>query len=206
VDRFRKIAGVPEDPAGYGLNPEAMKLPEGMAFDTELANGIAEAAHKFHTPPAALQAVVGVFNDILAKRTADAAHEAAKTQAAAKDALVAEWRSDFNNNASTVRHITSKLAEQAGILPDDPAIAEFIADVSAKPGLAKLMLQVSKLTSEDRITTPNGFGSMRSPAQQLADIKAGKDETWSPLFNSKNEADRLKAYEFMKSLRDKAGA
>jgi len=204
VDRFRKIAGVPDSPDGYGLTAEAMKLPEGMSFDNELAAAVVQAAHRTHTPPAALNAVVGVFNEILAKRTADAAHEAQKAQEASKAALVAEWRGDFQANASTVRHITSKLAEQAGILPDDPAIAEFIGDISAKPALAKLMLQVSKLTSEDRISTPAGFGDMRAPMQQIEDIKAGKDPTWSPLWNSKNEKDRLKAYEYVTALRNKA--
>ena len=204
VDRFRKIAGVPDSPEGYGLTAEAMKLPEGMSFDNELAAAVAQAAHRTHTPPAALNAVVGVFNEILAKRTADAAHEVQKAHEASKAALVAEWRGDFQANASTVRHITSKLAEQAGILPDDPAIAEFIGDISAKPALAKLMLQVSKLTSEDRISTPTGFGDMRSPSQQIEDIKAGKDPTWSPLWNSKNDAERLKAYEYVNALRAKA--
>jgi len=204
VERFRKVAGVPEDPAGYGLTAEAMKLPEGMSFDSELATAVAEAAHRTHTPPAAVQAMAGVFNELLAKRTADAAHAEAKAKAEAKDALVKEWRNDFQHNASTVRHITEMIGQQAGIAPDDPAIAEFITDVSAKPGLAKLMLQVSKMVAEDRIVTPNGFGNLKSPAQQIEDIKAGRDATWSPLFNSKSEADRGRVYEHMKALREKA--
>jgi hypothetical protein len=206
IERFRKVAGVPEDPTGYGLTAEAMKLPEGMSFDSELAAAVAEAAHRTHTPPAAVQAMAGVFNDILAKRSADAAHAEAKAKAEAKDALVKEWRSDFQHNASTVRHITEMIGQQAGIAADDPAIAEFISDVSAKPGLAKLMLQVSKMVAEDRIVTPNGFGNIKSPAQQLADIDAGNDPTWSPLLKSSSAEDRARVYEHKKALREKAKA
>lgn len=201
IDRFRKIAGVPESPEGYGLSAEKMQLPEGVEFDSELATAIAETAHKTHTPPAAVAAIVETFNKLQLQRMADAQAAQAKALKDAQDALVAEWKGDFQTNASTVRHIASKLAETAGLDPSDTSIAT----LANTPAFARMMLEVSKLTAEDRITTPSGFGSLKSPTQQIADIKAGNDPVWSPKYNSRNEQDKVAAYEHIKKLREEAG-
>lgn len=199
VERFRKAAGVPDAPEGYGITAENVKLPEGMEFDAELAEVISKAAHQTHTPPAALAAIVGGFNEVLAKRAADAQAAAAAAQKAAQDELVAEWRGNFETHASTVRHLTAKLAEVAGVT-DEAAVA----GLANNPAFAKIMLQVSKLTAEDRVQTPSGFGNLRSPAQQIEDIKAGKDPVWSAKYASRNEQDKLAAYEHIKKLREEA--
>jgi len=197
VDRFRKAAGVPEKPDGYGLTPEALNIPAEQ-FDADLANAIAAKAHALHAPPAVVKGIVDEFNTILGKRLGDQQAAAAKAQKEAQDALVAEWKSDFQQNASTVRHLTTKLAESAGV---DPAA---VAHLANDPAFARMMLQVSRLTSEDRSVTPPGFGDLRSPAQKIADIQGGRDPQWSPLLNSKNDADRLKVFEHMKTLREQA--
>jgi hypothetical protein len=197
IERFRAVAGVPETPEGYGLTAEKVTLPEGMTFDQELADAVTKAAHKTHTPPAALAAIVGEFNGILAKRTAEAAAEAQATAKATQDALIAEWGSAFQANASTVRHITAKLAEAAGILPEDPAVQEFMADINAKPALSKILLQVSKLTREDSISMPSGFGDLKSPAQRIEEIVSGRDPVWGERYRSGD----LAAYEHVKALR-----
>lgn len=202
VERFRKIAGVPDAPEGYGLTAEAMALPEGMEFDSELASAVAAAAHATHAPPATVQAMAKTFNEILSKRTADALAEQQKQLKASQDNLVAEWRGDFQQNASTVRHLTGKLAEASGIAPDSPALQQ----LANTPEFAKMMLHVSKLTQEDGIRTPTGFGDLRSPAQKIDDIKQGKDPLWSPKYNSRLEADKLAAYEQIKRLREQADA
>jgi len=201
IDRFRKIAGVPESPEGYGLTAENVKLPEGAEFDAELASSIAEVAHKTHTPPAAVAAIVEKFNEVQAKRMIDAQVAHAKAQQAAQDALVAEWKGDFQTNASTVRHIAGKLAETAGLEADDPSI-QMLANT---PAFARMMFEVSKLTAEDRIATPSGFGDLKSATQKIADIKAGNDPVWSPKYLSRNEQDKVAAYEHIKKLREQAG-
>ncbi len=205
VDRFRQIAGVPQDPAGYGLTAEAMKLPEDMTFDSELAQVISGVAHAHHTPPAALMAIAGKFNEVLAARTEAARQETARGREAAKAALIDTWKGDFQANASTVRHLAGQLAQQAGIAPDDPMMAGFMENISTQPALARMMHAMSKLIAEDNVTAPGGFGSLKSPAQQLEDIKAGRDPVWSPRMTSKDERERLAAYEHMKGLREKAG-
>lgn len=198
IDRFRKVAGVPETPEGYGLTADKVTLPEGMTFDQELADAVTKAAHKTHTPPAALASIVGEFNAILAKRQAEAVAEAKATAKATQDALVNEWGGAFATNASTVRHITAKLADAAGLLPDDPAIAEFMADINAKPALSKILLQVSKLTREDSISMPSGFGDLKSPAQRVEEITSGRDPVWGERYRSGDIA----AYEHVKALRE----
>lgn len=198
VDRFRKIAGVPEAPDGYGLTAEAMQLPEGMEFDRELAEGVAAAAHQHHAPPAAVQAIAQTFNELLTKRTGEAMAAQQKAMKEAQDALVAEWRGDYQANASTVRHLTAKLAEASGIDPERlPALVN-------NPDFARLMLNVSTLTREDSIRAPMGFGDLRSATQKIADIKAGRDPVWSAKFNSNNEQDRMQVYEHMKRLREES--
>lgn len=196
IDRFRKIAGVPETPDGYNLTAESLALPEGMELDQELATAVASAAHKHHAPPAAVMAIAQEFNALLGKRTAEAAKAQAAAVKSAQDALVAEWQGDYQTNASTVRHLTTQFAQAAGIpadSPDVPALAN-------NPTFARMMMQISKHISEDRITQPTGFGDLRSPAQKIADIKAGKDPVWSEKWHSKSEADRLAAYKHVESL------
>jgi len=179
-----------------------MALPEGMEFDSELAAAVAAAAHATHAPPATVQAMAKTFNEILAKRTQDAQVEYQKGLKAAQDNLVAEWRGDFQQNASTVRHLTGKLAEASGIAPDSPALQQ----LANTPEFAKMMLHVSKLTQEDGIRTPTGFGDLRSAQQKIDEIKQGKDPLWSPKLNSNNEQDRLAVYEHMARLRESAAS
>lgn len=200
VERFRKAAGVPETAAGYGLTAENAKLPAGMEFDPELSAVVAEAALKTHTPPAALAAIVGGFNEYMGKRMEDHQAAAVAEQKSIQDALVAEWRGDFQTNASTVRHLTGKLAEQAGLLPDDPSIATMCNN----PAFARVMLQVAKLTSEDRIQTPSGFGDLKSPAQRIAEIKSGVDPTWGKKWTQGTNAEKAAAYEYVKALSEQA--
>jgi hypothetical protein len=200
-ERFRAVAGVPESPEGYGLSAEALKLPEGMEFDADLAAAVSKAAHAAHTPPAALHAIAKAFNDTLAERTKAAEAAAAKAREEVKSSLVDAWRGDFAANASTVRHLANRLAESAGILPDDPAVAE----LANQPAFARMLLEVSKLTGEDRIHTPSGFGDLKSPAQKIAAIQDGSDPVWGAKYRNGTREEKLAAYEHIKALRAKLG-
>jgi len=200
IDRFRAIAGVPDSPEGYGLTAESMQLPEGMAFDADLAAAVAKAAHATHTPPKALAAIAGAFNAILADRTKAAEAEAAAAHEAAKSALVEKWRGDFVANTSTVRHLTNTLAQSAGLDPTDPAIGG-LAD---QPAFALLMFQMSRLIGEDRVHTPAGFGNLKSPAQQIAEIMAGTDPAWGQKYTKGTRQEKQEAYAHLKRLREMA--
>jgi hypothetical protein len=204
IDRFRKVAGVPDSPEGYGLTAEAMALPEGMEFDSELAAAITQAAHKTHAPPAVVAAIAAEFNTVLAKRMADAAAAEAATKKAAQDELVTAWRGDFETNASTVRHWATKLAESANLPADSPFIASFMNDINTQPALSKMLMEVSKLYGEDRIAAPNGFGDLRSAAERVRAIEAGTDPQWGAKYLSKDKAEALEAYKFVASLRAQA--
>jgi hypothetical protein len=196
VERFRAVAGVPADPAGYQLDASALGLPEGAELDTDLLAAVTTAAHAAHTPPAALQSIARAFSELAAKRAAEAEAAEAATRKAAQDSLVAEWRGDFETNAATVRHYTARLAETVGVAPEEASA------LANNPAFARIILAVSKLTAEDSSRTPHGFGDLRSNTQKIAAIKSGDDPYWSPLYHSKIEADRLKAYEHVKSLRE----
>ena len=98
----------------------------------------------------------------------------ARQQQTAQDALVREWRGDFEANSSMVRHYTSRLAESAGIAADDPAIQQ----LANTPAFAKMMMQVARMTSEDGVRAPGGTGNFLSPRQQAEEIMSGKDPVW----------------------------
>jgi hypothetical protein len=198
IERFRAAAQVPETPAGYEL--ASLPMPEGMEPDSALTEAVATAAHAHHAPPAAVRAIAAAAAEVLATRAAEAAKAEAAAFKAAQDALVAEWRGDYAAKASTVRHLTNVFAAQAGIPEDSPHIQA----LANNPDFARMMLQVSKLTAEDRIQTPTGFGDLRSAAERIRDITAGTDPTWGKKYTSGTREEKLAAYEYVKSLREKA--
>ena len=67
-----------------------------------------------------------------------------------------------------------------------------------------MMLAVSKLTSEDRVHTPSGFGDLKSPAQRIAEITSGQDPVWGRKWTTGTREETAEAYEFVKALREKA--
>ena len=200
VERFRAVAGVPDSPEGYGLTAEAMKLPEGMTFDAELAGEMAKVAHATHAPPAVVTALAKTWNTLLEKRLGDAQVEAAKAQTAAQDVLVKEWRGDYATNASIVRHLCDTLGASAGIPVDDPSFAA----LQNNPAFARLMMQVSRRAGEDPTRTPSGFGDLRSPIERVKEITSGRDPEWGKRYTQGTREERQAAYEFVKVLREKA--
>ena len=73
VAAFHKALGVPEDPAGYGL--DKLELPEGVEFDAERAAALAPIMQKMGITPAAAKALAA----------ADAAYGAQQMQAVAAE-------------------------------------------------------------------------------------------------------------------------
>lgn len=173
VARFRQIAQVPEKPEGYGIaKPES--LPEGLEWDDNVVNRVLQVAHKHHVPAAALKAIIAEHTAIEGERAAAYKDASAKAQQDAQNELVNEWRGDFEANSSKARHMAGVLANNAGIPEDSPALAQ----LANNPAFAKLMMQVTKLTGEDGMRAPAGFGDLRSAQQQADEIMAGKDAVW----------------------------
>jgi hypothetical protein len=197
VAGYRQANGVPEKPEGYGINAENAKLPEGVPFDEEMAGVISQAAHELHAPPAVVAGLMEKYNEIMSTRVAEHAKTQAEAQAASRDTLAKEWGGDYEGNSSTVRHLTTVLAEAAGI----PHDSQDIPMLANNPAFAKIMMQVNANVSEDSMTMPQGFGNIQSPQEKINAIKAGDDPVWSPLLKSRNEADRLKVYEHMNGLK-----
>jgi CheY-like chemotaxis protein len=109
---------------------------------------------------------------------AEAAQREADAKKQAQDSLVADWRGDFQRNASTVRHITNKIGEAAGV-PE-----EQISELANNPAFARMMLHVSRLSSEDSIAAPAGLGDLRSPADRAEMIMTGKDPVWGDKYQN----------------------
>ena len=190
VSRWKSVAGVPDTAEGYNL-----AAPEGSEADAELISIVSAAALKSHAPPQIVQAIAAAYNEVIAKRSEENRKEAEKQFAEAQDSLVKSWGSDFENNASTARYMTKKLAESAGITDTQQLDA-----MLALPDFSRLMVQIAKNNREDSVTHPTGYGDLRSPADRIEAIRSGKDPVWG----AKWKAGDLDAYNFVAKLRQEA--
>jgi hypothetical protein len=193
VERFRQLANVPANPEGYNL-PVPEQLPEGVTFNAELAQDFAKIAHQFHVPAPALRALMEKQLAVATAEAQDFAANIAKAQEEARSSLIAEWRGDYTSNLSTVRHLTERFGEAAGL---DEGAVKGLAD---NPAFARIMHQVAKLTREDSVTAPAGFGDLRSAAERADAIIAGKDDQWSERYKNGDPA----AYQHVVHLLEKA--
>jgi hypothetical protein len=163
---------VPANPEGYNL-PVPEQIPEGVTFNAELAQDFAKIAHQFHVPAPAMRALMEKQLAVATAEAQDFAANIAKAQDEARSSLIAEWRGDYTSNLSTIRHLTERFGEAAGL---DEGAVKGLAD---NPAFARIMHQVAKLTREDSVTAPAGFGDLRSSAERANAIIAGKDSEWS---------------------------
>lgn len=188
VTRFHALARVPAEgtPTAYGLT-----LPEGITdADKGVFDALAKVAHAHHVPAPGMKALVDTFQKIQGEQIQGYQDAVAASQKAAEDALVAEWRGAFEANKSTVRHLAGKLAEQAGVNPESEQFGAMVNN----PEFARIMLQVSKLTSEDGIRTPTNLGDLRSAQQKADSIMDGSDPMWGKQYTEGNTQQRQAAY------------
>ena len=198
VTRFHALARVPAEgtATGYGL-----AIPEGATdADKAVFSKIAEVAHKNHVPAPGLKALVDTFQSMQAEQVQAFEAEITNQRKAAEDSLVAEWRGNFEANKSTVRHLAGKLAEQAGVNPQSASFAEMVNN----PEFARIILQVSKLTSEDRLRAPANFGDLRSAQQKVDSIMDGSDPVWGKKYTAGSKSDREAAYNEVSRLLQEA--
>ncbi|BCU77963.1 hypothetical protein [Luteolibacter sp. LG18] len=172
VARFQALAKVPKEgtAAAYGL-----KVPElATEKDRAVYERMAQVAHAHHLPGPGFAALVAEYSKLQGEQVQALVDGQAQRQREAQDALVREWRGEFEANSSMARHYTAKLAQAAGIGPEDPVVQE----LANMPAFAKMMLQVARMTSEDAVRAPAGHGNALSPRQQAEEIMAGRDPVW----------------------------
>lgn len=192
VARFRGLAQVPATPEAYGLT-----VPDGATdSDKAVIDRIAKAAHKAHIPAPAMKSLFEEFNAIQAEQLQALNDEWTAKQKAAEDALVSEWRGNYEPNKAAVRHLATTLATQVGVDPQDAGFTEMVNN----PAFAKIMLQVSKLTQEDRILAPSGLGDLRSNQQRAEAIMDGSDPIWGKKYVSGSHDEQMAAYNEVKRL------
>lgn len=192
IIRFRQVAGVPNEPSLEAYN---IALADDADADTkDLYTRITAAAHAAHVPPPALQSLIQEFSTIEAERLQQYQDGQEAQVTAARESLLKEWRGSYEQNASQVRHITAKLADQAGVAPED--LGEYLNN----PAFAKLMLGVAKLTSEDGIRPPANLGDLRSPAARATEIMAGKDPVWGEKYKNGTDEEKREAFKIVAKL------
>ena len=189
VERFRQLANVPANPEGYNL-PIPEQLPEGVSFDKALADDFAKLAHQHHVPAPALRALMDRQLAIATAQAAEHAQAIAKAQEEARSSLITEWKGDYTSNLSTIRHLTERFGEAAGIPETE------VRQLADNPAFARIMHQVAKLTREDSVSAPAGFGDLRSSAERADAIIGGKDPQWSERYANGDPA----AYQLVTKL------
>lgn len=194
VARFHSLAQVPAEgtPTAYGIT-----LPDGASeLDKSVLDRVSKVAKDSHMPAPAFKAVVAEYQRIQQEEGQKLADLQVANQKAAQDALVAEWRGNFEANKSTVRHLTSTLAAQVGLAPEDPAFAQLMDN----PAYARIMLEVAKLTKEDSISTPAGLGDLRSAQQKVDAIMDGTDPIWGKKYTDGTREEQVAAYSEVRRL------
>lgn len=200
VTRFRGLAQVPVEgtPTAYGIT-----LPDTASdLDKSVMDRLSKVAHDGHLSAPGFQKVVAEYQKIQAEVAQQFSDEQAAQAKAAEDALVADWRGDFETNKSTVRHWATTLASSAGVDPSDPAFSTMVEN----PAFGKMMLEVSKLVREDGIRTPAGLGDLRSPDQRANSIMDGSDPVWGEKYLNGTDEEKAAAYGEVSRLLNKARA
>lgn len=186
IQRFHALAKVPVDatPEAYGLQlPTDLPAEERAVYDR-----ILKTAHANHVSAPGLAAVVKEYQAIQAEEAAAEAAASAEKAQAARQELISAWKGNYEANASTVRHLTDKFGQAAGL--DQGAIEQ----LANNPAFAKMMMSIASNISEDRIQTPAGFGDLRSNAQRADDIMSGKDPVWGEKYVNGSTEEKQAAY------------
>jgi len=187
VQRFRAVAQVPIEgtAAAYGI-----ALPDDATdLNRATMDRLAKAAHEAHVPAAGFQKIVMEYKAMEEAARQEYADGIAAEDKAAQDALVGEWRGNYEPNKSIVRHIATTFATQAGVDPESAAFQGMLDN----PAFARVMLEVSKATQEDRISAPAGMGDLRAPQQVADSIMEGKDPTWGEKYVSGTREEKVAA-------------
>jgi hypothetical protein len=194
ISRFHALAKVPAEgtPTAYGI-----QLPEtASAEDRAIVDRLAATAHKHHLSGPGFAAVFNEFQAAQAEAMQVFEAQQQAQQKASEDALVNEWRGNYEANKSIVRHWTNKLSEQAGVDPADPSVEAMLQN----PAFGRILLQVSKLSAEDGIRTPAGLGDMRSDQEKAQAIMSGKDPVWGEKYTKGSTEERAAAYKYVAGL------
>ena len=183
---LRKFTGAPEKPEDYGLKAPD-NLPEGVAWNAELATKAASIAHKYSVPPEALRELIDLNNESVGSMVANSEkYEESAFKEQVVDALTTEWGQDAVSHWQAVDR-------GAGIGKVDKTALNPGEGLKAQKELAKLTLFVDQLHRDDK-----GLISSDSQAtykEQIERIQKGDD------FNGKNGPEAAqKAVERLKAL------
>jgi hypothetical protein len=164
---FNKALGVPDSAEGYELRkPET--LPEGMSYSTELEAAYKAKAFELGLPPGQTAALYDFYNQIIMDTHNQKAKQDQESLAAAETTLKKEWGESYDGNLERVKRVMGKFGGE-----------EFTAFLNTSglgdnPAMAKMMLEFSKVISDDLFMegTPAGGGPLSE--QDKADKMFGK--------------------------------
>lgn len=150
VAAYRKAIGAPDAPEGYTLKPE--KLPEGVAWNDDLAKPFAAIAHKHNISQAAMQELVAenLRQQTLQGETVGKMVEERRAENLGK--LKEAWGQSFDKNLDLAR----RGAAIAGVDPN----SEGFSDPNVVMAFSKL---ASKL-SEDTLVRGEAPPTLAGPA------------------------------------------
>lgn len=178
---LRKFTGAPEKPEDYGLKAPD-NLPEGVAWNAELATKAASIAHKYSVPPEALRELIDLNNESVGSMVA-------KSEAAQKEqveAMVAELNAEWKDSAKENWQRANRGAIALGIDPEATGLGN-------NKDFIKAMLRFDEMIGDDKGLVQSD--SQATYKEQMERIQKSDD------FQGKNGPEAAqKAVERLKAL------
>lgn len=157
IAAWRKVAGVPEGPEGYGIKIEG--LPEGQELDKDLVQAFAQTAHELHLSPVQAQKLAQWWTAKQGEALGQVSAKQQESIAMQEAQLRREWGDSFDANVRKVKLAAATL----GLDLSDPVIGNNIE-------LGRALVKVHGLLGEDKIMRSDEAGLPRSGKEMGMDI------------------------------------
>ena len=198
VAEFRKSAGIPEDPGGYQLKPDA--IPAGVLFDEAAAGEFAQVMHRHHIPAAAARELAALHvkqaaaqNDLATGTFETKINELAEQSAAL-------FGKEWGEEADARRQANSDFVKMRGLDTTDPLIRAALSH----PEIVRFVDESRRALRETPIpgVANEVFTGSGSPRQQAYEIMKS-DPRWKNDPAKVTKVQQLHALEAQQSKRGK---
>lgn len=193
-----ELFGLPESPDKYVL--EKPQMAEGIEWDEGLAEAARKVGFENGVPPAALQALVGVYAERITAQVQGINDQMAAANTEMMAELERDWGAQTSAKIGQARLAAQALAQKAGLGADGQrALMSTLADTGGDAFVMKAMAALGEMMGEDSLAghqAGTGGGVARTPAEAKARLAAmdSADGEYGKAYNSGNrvEMERLK--------------
>ena len=173
VASYREAAGVPETSDQYNIKPE--ELPEGVIWDDDYANKVADIAHKYHVPAKAVHELVNADLEYKQGLGTAMTQQAEQERQQAEEALRQEWGMNFDKNVDKASTALGELAKRSNLSEED--FQGLKTRFGNDPSFIKMMSNLSSLVAEGKMhgTSGSQADSFKMDAERFDELsRSGK--------------------------------